>query len=92
MKQHKIESAHYASTSSDGNKKRKGKNNADSESSKKRKGSKDEKKEMKCYFCKEAFRFKKECPKYHAWLMKKSTSFALVCTDVNLASVPRYTW
>ena len=35
---------------------------------------------------------KKDCTKYHAWRVKKDTLLALVCSKVNLASVPRNTW
>ena len=34
---------------------------------------------------------KKECTKYHAWHAKKGMFFTLICSEVNLASVPRNT-
>ncbi|XP_060960785.1 uncharacterized protein LOC133031320 [Cannabis sativa] len=35
---------------------------------------------------------KKECAKYIAWRAKKGTFLTLVCSEVNLASVPGNTW
>ena len=35
---------------------------------------------------------KKDCTKYHAWRAKKGTLLVLVCSEVNLAYVPRNTW
>uniref|UniRef100_A0A803R874 Retrovirus-related Pol polyprotein from transposon TNT 1-94-like beta-barrel domain-containing protein n=1 Tax=Cannabis sativa TaxID=3483 RepID=A0A803R874_CANSA len=35
---------------------------------------------------------KKDCAKYHAWRVKKGINLALVCSEVNLVSVPRNTW
>jgi len=35
---------------------------------------------------------KKKCPKYATWRVKKGKSFALVCSEVNLAFVPKDTW
>lgn len=35
---------------------------------------------------------KNKCLKYHAWRAKKGTFLTLVCSKVNLASVPRNTW
>ena len=49
-------------------------------------------KEVTCYFCKKAGHFKKECPKYVAWRIKKGTLLTLVCSEVNLTSVPSHTW
>ena len=45
-----------------------------------------------CFFCKKEGHTKKECTKYHDWLVKKGTFLALVCYEVNLASVPKNTW
>ena len=36
--------------------------------------------------------FKKECPKFVAWRIKKGTLLILVCSEVNLTSVPSHTW
>ena len=35
---------------------------------------------------------KKECPKYVTWGVKKSKCITLVCSEVNLAFVPKDTW
>ena len=35
---------------------------------------------------------KKECPKFVAWCIKKGTLLTLVCSEVNLTSVPIHTW
>ena len=35
---------------------------------------------------------KKECPKYVAWRVKKGKFLTLVCSEVNLAFVPKDTW
>ena len=35
---------------------------------------------------------KKECTKYHARHAKKGIIFTLVCSEINLASIPRNTW
>ena len=48
--------------------------------------------EKNCFFCKAPGHTKKFCTNYHAWLAKKGMSLALVCSEVNLSSVSRYTW
>ncbi|CAA0806005.1 Unknown protein, partial [Striga hermonthica] len=48
--------------------------------------------EISCFFCKKSGHLKKDCAKYSAWCVKKGTFFNLVCSEVNLASVPRNTW
>ena len=35
---------------------------------------------------------KKQCTNYHAWRTKKGTLLNLVCSEVNLTSVPKHTW
>ena len=45
-----------------------------------------------CFFCKKEGHMKKNCTSYHAWRAKKGTNFALVCSEVNLTSVPTHTW
>ena len=35
---------------------------------------------------------KKECSKYAAWRVKNGKLLALVCSEVNLASIPNDTW
>ena len=49
-------------------------------------------KEFNCYFCKKASHIKQECPKFVAWRIKKGTLLTLVCSKVNLTSVPIHTW
>jgi len=45
-----------------------------------------------CFFCKGSGHVKKQCTKYHAWRAKKGMLLGLVCSEVNLASVPRHIW
>ncbi|KAH9679437.1 hypothetical protein KPL71_026134 [Citrus sinensis] len=45
-----------------------------------------------CFFYGKLGHVKKECKKYHAWHVKKGTFLTLVCSETNLASVPRNTW
>ncbi|KAF1867862.1 hypothetical protein Lal_00012758 [Lupinus albus] len=90
MKQERTESAHFASTSRDKGKKKmimEPKNEA-------AKGpvQKKQKQVTVCFFCKESGHLKKKCDKYHAWCAKKGTFLALVCSEVNLTSVPGNTW
>ena len=35
---------------------------------------------------------KKKCPSYVAWCINKGKSLALVCSEINLAFVPKDTW
>ena len=91
LKQEKTESAHLASTSKDKNKKRKkDKEAASGPAQKKQQKNQDE--EEGCFFCHNRGHIKRECTKYHAWRAKKGTLLTLVCSEVNLASVPRHTW
>eukprot|EP00253_Pinus_taeda_P012396 PITA_12396 len=48
--------------------------------------------EKNCFFCKAPGHTKKFCTNYHAWLEKKGMSLALVCSEVNLRPVSKYTW
>ena len=48
--------------------------------------------EKSCFFCKKTGHEKKDCASYHNWCVKKGTILTLVCSEVNLASVPRNTW
>ena len=90
MKQEKIESAHLAGTSKDKGKKR----NKDKEAvevpypKKQHK----EKKVDGCFFYGAEGHKKKQCTNYHAWHAKKGTLLNLVCSEVNLTSVPKHTW
>ncbi|GAB2270434.1 hypothetical protein Dimus_038845 [Dionaea muscipula] len=47
---------------------------------------------MTCFFCKKGGHMKKECPKYAVWRQKKGMLLTLVCSEVNLASVPIDSW
>ena len=77
------------STSKDNNKKRnKHKEVASGPTQKKQHKAQDQ----GCYFCKTSGRMKKDSTKYHVWRAKKGTLLALVCSEVNLTSVPRNTW
>ena len=88
LKHDKAESAHLAYTSKGKDKKRK----KDKETAKGPTEKKQQKETDGCYFCKKAGHLKKDCAKYHAWRVKKGTSFALVCSEVNLAAVSGNTW
>ena len=87
LKHDHVESAHLASTSKTKGKKRKAPEAAKGPEQKKPVQNKD-----LCFFCKKSGHQKKNCTKYHAWRAKKGTLLALVCSEVNLASVPRNTW
>ena len=45
-----------------------------------------------CFFCGAVGHKKKQCTNYHAWRAKKGTLLNLVCSEVNLTSVPKHTW
>ena len=93
IKKDKTESAHLALTSQKKKRKRAKDYNKDTaEGISKQKKGKTQDKEVTCYFCKKAGHFKKECPKYVAWRIKKGTLLTLVCSEVNLTSVPSHTW
>ena len=51
-----------------------------------------EKKVDGCFFYGATGRKKKQCTNYHAWHAKKGTLLNLVCSEVNLTSVPKHTW
>ena len=90
LKQEKIESAHLAGTSKDKGKKRK-KNKEGVEVPYQKKQHK-EKKVDGCFFCGAAGHKKKQCTNYNALRAKKGTLLNLVCSEVNLTSVPKRTW
>ncbi|TYK08891.1 Copia protein [Cucumis melo var. makuwa] len=48
--------------------------------------------ENPCFFYKKKGHLKKNCPKYTKWRVKKGKLLTLVCSEVNLASVPIDTW
>ncbi|GMI70291.1 hypothetical protein HRI_000698400 [Hibiscus trionum] len=88
LKRDKTESAHLASASKDKGKKRMYQNEAAKGPAQK----KQERVPINCYFCEKPGHLKKDCTKYHAWRAKKGMNLILVCSEVNLASVPRNTW
>ncbi|RYE19068.1 MAG: hypothetical protein EOP45_13205, partial [Sphingobacteriaceae bacterium] len=90
LKQDKTESAHLASTSKSKNLKRK--NEAAKDKGPALKKQAQQELPEGCFFCKKHGHEKKEYPKYRIWRQKKGTFLALVCSEVNLASVPRNTW
>ncbi|XP_025983818.1 uncharacterized protein [Glycine max] len=88
LQRDRFESAHLSSTSQ--NKKRKKTKGVVEGSFQQKKPKKDER--FTCYFCKKSGQMKKKCPKYATWRVKKGKSLALVCSEVNLAFVPKDTW
>ena len=90
LKQENIESAHLTGTSKDKGRKRK-KDKEAVEVPYQEKQHK-EKKVDGCFFKGAAGHKKKQCTNYHAWHAKKGTLLNLVCSEVNLTSVPKHTW
>ena len=45
-----------------------------------------------CFFCKKEGHVKRDCTGYADWRLKKGTTLAMVCSEVNLTSVPSNTW
>ena len=90
LKQEKIESAFLIGTSKDKGKKRK-KDKEAAEVPYQKKQHK-EKRVDGCFFCGAVGHKKKQCTNYHAWRAKKGTLLNLVCSEVNLTSVPKHTW
>ena len=88
LKQDKTECAHLAYASKDKGKKRKN----DNEAAKGPVQKKQHKDGQGCFFCNKSGHVKKDCTKYHAWRAKKNMFLTLVCSEVNLALVPRNTW
>ena len=90
LKQEKIESVHLTGTSKDKGKKR----NKDKEVAEVLYQNKQhkEKRVNGCFFCGAVGHKKKQCTNYHAWHAKKDTLLNLVCSEVNLTSVPKHTW
>ena len=52
----------------------------------------DNPKETGCFYCRAEGHVKKQCANYHAWRAKKGTLLNLVCSEVNLNSVPKDIW
>ena len=90
LKQEKIESAHLTGTSKDKMKKRKKDKEAIDVPYQKKQHK--EKRVDGCFFCRATGHKKKQCTNYHAWRAKKGTLLNLVCSEVNLTSVPKHTW
>ena len=90
LKQEKIESAHLTGTSKDKGKKRKKDKEAVEVPYQKKQHK--EKRVDGCFFCVAVGHNKKQCTNYHAWRAKKGTLLNLVCSEVNLTSVPKHTW
>lgn len=91
LKQDRTESAHFTSISKDKGKRKRieePKNKAAAKGPEQKKQTKDN----NCFFCRSSGHVKKDCAKYHAWRVKKGMILSLVCSEVNLASVPGNTW
>ena len=89
IKRDRTESAHLASNSQN-NKRKRTKDTAESKAQQKKLNT--QVKAFTCNFCKKEGHMKRECPKYAAWRVKKGNLLALVCSEVNLTSVPKDTW
>ena len=93
MKLEKIKSARLAFTSKSKRKRPQKKEVADKDFQKKQQKDKSTNVENKgCFFCGNPNHRLKQCNNYHAWLAKKGMLLKLVCSEVNLVSVPRHTW
>ena len=98
----KGEEAHVAETGSNEKKKKhknkKGKepNKATQDNNDAKKQKKDntsEKSEVICHFCKKPGHIKRHCTNHIAWVKKKNgMCFGLVCSEVNLSTISRYSW
>ena len=86
LKHEKSESTYLISISKDKGNKRKKDEAAKDPDQKKPKENEDH------FFYRKPGQVKKECTKYHVWRAKKGMFFTLVCSEVNLASVPGNTW
>ena len=89
LKYDRTESTHLVSTSKDKGKKRKKACETAPMGPTQKKQQQDNK---GCFFCNKTGHVKKDYAKYHAWHAKKGTILTLVCSEVNLASIPRNTW
>ena len=93
LKLEKTESAHLAFTSKSKRKRPQKKKAADKDSQKKQQKDRSTNVENKgCFFCGNPNHRKKQCNNYHAWRAKKGMLLSLVCSEVNLALVPKHTW
>jgi transposase InsO family protein len=93
LKQDRTESAHLATAFKDKGRKRKNfKDAAGTVPQKKQLTKSHDSVGSSCFFCGAEGHKKKQCTNYHAWRAKKGMLLALVCSEVNLTSVPRHTW
>jgi hypothetical protein len=102
QKMSKGEEAHVVATDSNEkkrkrkNRKGKGPNKAadNNDAKRQKKDNTSEKSEDKviCYFCKKPGHIKRHCANHQAWLAKKGMCYGLVCSEVNLSTVSRYSW
>ena len=90
LKRDKTESAHLAMTSKD--KRNKRKKTTEAVVPEPQKKHKKDDNLNGYYFCGSEGHVKKHCTNYHAWRAKKGMLLSLVCSEVNLTSVPRRTW
>ena len=90
LKQERNESAHVVSTSKDKGKRKR----TEEPKNEVAKGPRQKKQNQgdNYFFCNKSGHVKKECTKYYAWREKKGMFLTLICSEVNLASVPRNTW
>ena len=89
VKQDKAESAHLAATFKDkrkNKKRKKDKEVVDTTPQKKHKEQYDD----NCFFSGAAGHKKKQCTNFHAWCAKKGMLLNLVCSEVNITSIPRH--
>ena len=92
MKQDKTKSAHLANTSKDKKKNYKRKKGKEAAVTAPQKKQHKEQTQDGYFFCGAAGHQKKQCTNNHAWHAKKGMLLNLVCSNVNLTSVPRHTW
>ena len=91
IKRDKTKSVHSATTNKDkrkNNKRKNDKEDVDTTPQKKQKEQSDD----KCFFCGAIGHKKKQSTNYHVWCAKKCMFLNLVCSKVNLTSVPRHMW
>ncbi|KAJ4719034.1 Retrovirus-related Pol polyprotein from transposon TNT 1-94 [Melia azedarach] len=93
LKQKKTESAQLTShLKNKGKRKKKDKDAADMAPQKKQQKKLNDSKGNGYFFCGAKGHKKKQCTNYHTWRAKKGMLLNLVCSEVNLSSVPRHTW
>ena len=92
FKQDRTGNAHLASTSKDKNKNNKRKKGKEVVVMAPQKKQHKEQTKDGCFFYRAAGHQKKQYTNYHTWHAKKGTLLNMVCSEVNLTSVPRHTW